>query len=190
MGLFDNVDFNDIVESFTDIGGFVVVLPFLLIFAVSFAILRKIRLFGDNKNVDAIIGLILAAFLVSATSVVELLADFLPRVSMIILVLLMLILVIGIFTGGSQWKGGWLLLGALVAVVAVVWALGAAADWDVPLVEDITEQDIGTLIVIGVFVLVIWLIVREPGQASDKKSFGQVLKDWGESLKGGSGSGS
>ena len=57
-----------------------------------------------------------------------------------------------------------LLLGVVVAIVAVLWALGAAADWNVPLVEEITEQDIGTLIVIGVFVLVIWMIVREPGE--------------------------
>jgi len=183
MALFDNVDFNDIINSFSDVGGFDVVLPFILVFAVTFAVLRKIKLFGENKNVDAIVSLILAAFLISATEIVNVLVGFLPRVSMIVLVLLMLILVVGIFSGGSEWGGGWLFFGAIVAIAAVLWALGAAADWNVPLVEDITEQDIGTLIVIGVFVLVIWLIVREPGQG--RNSIGSFIDKAVAGLKGG-----
>src|SRR3989344_4760198 len=111
MALFENIDFNDVVGSFSDVGGFDVVLPFLLVFAVTFAVLRKIKLFGENKNVDAIVSLILAAFLVSSTRIIEVLVGFLPRVSMIVLVLLMLILVVGIFSGGSEWGGGWLFIG-------------------------------------------------------------------------------
>jgi|SRR3989344_1750649 len=184
MALFENVDFNSVIDSFADIGGFDVVLPFILVFAVVFAILRKIRLFGDNKNVDAIVSLILAAFLISSTEIVNILTGFLPRVSMIVLVLLMLILVVGIFSGGSEWGGGWLFIGAIVAIGAVLWALGAAADWDVPLIEEMTEQDVGTLIVIGVFVLVIWLIVREPGQGGQGKSIGNRFEDLVKGLTG------
>ncbi|MBS3151427.1 hypothetical protein J4443_03560 [Candidatus Woesearchaeota archaeon] len=183
MALFENIDFNDVVGSFADVGGFDVVLPFLLVFAVTFAILRKIRLFGENKNVDAIVSLILAAFLVSSTAIVEVLVGFLPRVSMIVLVLLMLILVVGIFSGKSEWGGGWLFWGAVVGIISVIWALGAAADWDVPLVGEMTEQDVGTLIVVGVFVLVIWLIVREPG--GDKKSLGDRFENLVKGLTGG-----
>jgi hypothetical protein len=191
MALFENLDFNNLVDDFADVGGFDVVLPFLLIFAVTFAILSKINLFGAGKqgrNVNAIVSLILGIFLTSATDAVNLLKDFLPRVSMIILVLLMLILVVGIFSGGSEWGGGWLFLGAVVSIIAVLWALGAAADWDVPLVEDIEEQDVGTLIVIGVFVLVIYLIVRDPGDGTGD-GFGETLKKWGQSLKSNSSGG-
>lgn len=184
MALFENVDFNSVVESFADVGGFDVVLPFILVFAVTFAVLRKIKLFGDNKRVDAIVSLVLAAFLVSATGIVEVLIGFLPRVSMIVLVLLMLILVVGLFSGGSEWGGGWLFLGAVVAILSVLWALGAAADWDVPLVGEITEQDVGTLIVVGVFVLVIWLIVREPND-KNKSTVGGFIDNLVKGLKPG-----
>src|SRR3989338_7636256 len=136
MALFENVDFNSVIDSFADIGGFDVVLPFILVFAVVFAILRKISLFGENKNVDAIVSLILAAFLISSTEIVNILTGFLPRVSMIVLVLLMLILVVGIF------------------------------------------------FVIGVFVLVIWLIVREPGQGGQGKSIGNRFEDLVKGLTG------
>ncbi len=182
MALFENVDFNDIVNSFANVGGFDVVLPFLLVFAVTFAVLRKIQLFGANKNVDALVSFILAAFLVSATEIVDVLVGFLPRVSMIVLVLLMLILVVGIFSGGSEWGGGWLFIGAIVAILAVLWALGAAADWNVPLVGEITEQDVGTLIVVGVFVLVIWLIVRDPGD-KNKSTVGGFIDSLVKGLK-------
>ena len=180
MAVFENIDFNNLVESFADVGGFEVVLPFLLVFAVTFSVLEKIKLFGENKRVDAIVSLILAAFLVSATDLVQVLIGFLPRVSMIVLVLLMMILVVGLFSGKSEWGGGMLFLGAVVAILAVLWALGAAADWDVPLIGEITEQDVGTLIVVGVFVLVIWLIVREPGEKG-KGSFFDLFEGW---LKG------
>ncbi len=184
MALFENIDFNDIVDSFSDVGGFEVILPFLLVFAVTFAILRKIKLFGENKNVDAIVSFILAAFLVSSTAVVNILTGFLPRVSMIVLVLLMLILVVGIFSGGSEWGGGWLFFGAVIAILSVLWALGAAAEWNVPLVGEITEQDVGTLIIVGVFVLVIWLIVREPSDKS-KPSAVNFLENLVKGLKPG-----
>ncbi|MEK6856808.1 MAG: hypothetical protein AABX49_02215 [Nanoarchaeota archaeon] len=186
MALFENIDFNDIVESFSDVGGFDVILPFILVFAVTFAVLRKIKLFGENKNVDAIVSLILAAFLVSSTTIVNVLTGFLPRVSMIVLVLLMLILVVGIFSGGSEWGGGWLFVGAIIAILSVLWALGAAAEWDVPLVGEITEQDVGTLIVVGVFVLVIWLIVREPND-KNKSSAVNFLENIVKGLKPGTG---
>ena len=186
MAVFENIDFNNLVETFADVGGFDVVLPFLLVFAVTFAVLRKIKLFGENKNVDAIVSLILAAFLVSSTRIIEVLVGFLPRVSMIVLVLLMLILVVGIFSGGSEWGGGWLFIGAIVAILAVLWALGAAADWDVPLVGEITEQDVGTLIIVGVFVLVIWLIVREPVD-KNRSSVGGFIDSLVRGLKPGSG---
>lgn len=179
MALFENIDFNSAVEGFADVGGFNVILPFLLVFAVTFAVLRKIQLFGDNKRVDAIVSFIMAAFLVSATGIVDVLIGFLPRVSMIVLVLLMLILVVGVFSGRSDWGGGFLTIGAIIAILAVLWALGAAADWEVPLVGEITEQDVGTLIVVGVFVLVIWLIVREPDNSnSNKPSIFETMEKW------------
>ena len=73
-------------------------------------------------------------------------------------------------------------IGAIVAILAVLWALGAAADWNVPLVGEITEQDVGTLIVVGVFVLVIWLIVRDPGD-KNKSTVGGFIDSLVKGLK-------
>ena len=187
MGIFDNVDFYSILDSFTDIGGFDIILPFLLIFAVTFALLQKIKLFGEEekaKKINAIVSFVLAFFLIAQTDLVLLLQSFLPKISMIIVVLLMLLLVVGIFTKNTNWDGGWLLLGAVVAIVAVIWAIGASAGWDVPLIDEITEGDIGVLISLGVFILVIWLIVKDPGEKGESKGIGEALEGFVRGLKG------
>ncbi|MAG45213.1 MAG: hypothetical protein CMH63_00365 [Nanoarchaeota archaeon] len=178
MGVFGDIDLRNIVEGSQDAGVFDVLLPFLLVFAVIFAVLQKIELFGkDNKGkkVDGVVSLIMAAFLVSQTELVTILQGFLPRISMAIVVLLMLLLVVGVFTRNSDWQKGMLLVGVLVSIGLVLWAIGAAAGWDVPFVDSITDQDIAVLLMVGVFILVIYLIVKEPGDSSGGGGLDKVL---------------
>jgi|SRR3990167_5139384 len=168
MAVFDNLDLNEVLESFADIGGFNIVLPFLLIFAVTFAILQKIKLFGEedkSKRVNGIVSFVLALFLISQQELVEIMLQFLPRVSMIVLVFLMLLLVVGIFKGNAAWSEWLLGLGVVAAIASVLWAIGASAGWNVPLLDDFTDGDIGVLLSIGVFILVIWLVVKEPKES-------------------------
>ena len=185
MALFDNLNFNNMIDRFAEIGGYDVILPFLLVFAVTFAILQKIGLFGDEKkgrNVNLIVSLIFAFFLVSSTTAVEIIQGFLPRVSLIVIVLLMLLLVIGIFTKSSTWSSPALGIGVFVAIIAILWAIGASAGWNVPWIEEITDQDIGVLLTLGVFILVIWLIVKEPKEGGS--NIGTSLENLINSFKG------
>ena len=167
---------------FEGMGGFDIILPFLLIFSITFAVLKKMDLFGDNKQVNVIVSVVMGIFLVAQRTVVETIQQFLPRVSMIILVLLMLLLVAGIFGAGSAWQGAALTIAAIVGVLAVLWALGASYGWNVPLVEEFTRRDVATLIVVGIFVLVIWLIVRDKddGQA---EGLMEILDKIGNQIK-------
>ena len=190
MGVFTGVDFYAMFNWLENVGAFDIVLPFLLVFAITFALLQKINLFGkddnDNKGkrISAIVAVVMAFFLVSQTTLVDLIKDFLPRVSMIILVLLMLLLVVGVFVKSSEWGDNLLSIGVVVSILLVIWAIGAAAGWNVPLIDQITEQDIAVLLMVGVFVLVIWLIVRKPGNAGDDGGISKFLK--GLIKKGGS----
>jgi hypothetical protein len=179
MAVFGDIDLREIVEGSQDAGVFDVLLPFLLVFAVVFAVLQKIQLFGTEakgKKVDGVVSLIMAAFLVSQTELVGILQGFLPRISMVIVVLLMLLLVVGVFTRNSDWQQGMLLVGVIIAIGLVIWAIGASAGWDVPFVEQITEQDIAVLLMVGVFVLVIYLIVKEPSPSGGDGGIDKVLK--------------
>jgi hypothetical protein len=161
----ENIDFVGFISWFEGIGGFDVILPFLLIFAVTFAIFDKVNLLGDKKNIHVVVSVILAFFLVIQRDAVLILQGFLPRVSMIVLSLIMLLLVMGTFGFGfgSSWQG----LSVVVAIVGVIWALGASTGWNVPGLDFFTDQDIAILLILGVFVLVIWFVVRDSGDNSN-----------------------
>ena len=178
MAVFDNFDLNNVLESFADIGGFNIVLPFLLIFAVTFAILQKIKLFGEedkSKRVNGIVSFVLALFLIAQQELVDIMLQFLPRVSMIVLVFLMLLLVVGVFKRDAEWSEWLLGLGVIAAIASVLWAIGASAGWNVPLLDDFTEGDIGVLLSLGVFILVIWLVVKEPSEPGNRKGLLELL---------------
>lgn len=157
----ESIDLVGFISWFESIGGFDVILPFLLIFAIVFAILDKTNLFGQNKrNINTIISIILAFFLIMQRDVVFLLQEFLPRVSMLIITLIMILIVIGTFGFGigENWKG----LSAIIGIVGVLWAYGASVGWNVPALDYFTDQDVAVLLIIGIFLLVIWFIVKEP----------------------------
>jgi len=185
--VFEGVNFYNWLNWFEGVGGFDIILPFLLIFTITFAILQKIKLFGNDtkaRKVDMVVGLIIGFFLVMQQGLVQVIQGFLPRVSMLILVFLMVLLVVGIFAGGSEWGGSISGLAVIVSIIGVLWAIGASLKWNVPFLDLFTEQDIAVIIVICVFVLVIWLIVKEPG--ADNKGLGKSLESLGRAVKGGS----
>ena len=156
--------FRGVINFFDSIGLFDVVLPFLLVFTLVFALMEKVGLFGKNKkNIHVIVALVAAAFVVAQPDIVFLIRGFIPNVSMFILIILMGLLVMGMFglTGDTKWSWG---IAVIVAVVAILWSLSAATSaYYLPFYDLLTSQDIAWLIAIGVFILVIWLIVKEPG---------------------------
>ena len=178
--VFENIDFVNFISWFEGIGGFDIILPFLLIFAITFAILDKIGIF-EKANINTVIAVISAFFLVMQRSAVELIQNFLPRVSMVVLTIIMLLLVVGAFgfgLGESTWQG----LSVIVAIASIIWALGASLNWDVPWLDWFTEQDVAILMIVGIFILVIWLIVRE--KPENKPGFFKTLGDSIQKLGG------
>lgn len=177
----ENIDFVGFISWFESIGGFDIILPFLLMFAIVFAILDKIKLFGDKKNINAVVSIIVAFFLVVQQDMVFLIQQFIPRVSMLILTLILILLVAGTFGFGvgENWKG----LSVIIAIAGVLWALGASLGWNVPALDYFTDQDVAVLLVIGIFILVIWFIVKEPptaGQDGVGKKIWDFLKGFGQ----------
>lgn len=174
----ESIDFVSFISWFDGIGGFDIILPFLLIFAVSFAVLDKIQLFGEKKQVNIIVAIILGFFLVIQQDAVLILQGFLPRISMLVLTLIMLLLVAGAL-GFGELGEGWKGLSVVIAIIGVIWALGASVGWDVPAVDLFSDQDIAILLIIGVFILVIWFIVRTPGDGTSGgfKGFMKGLND-------------
>lgn len=105
-----------------------IILPFILIFTLVFAILEKTNLLGKDKHqINAIIGFVIAAILISFTKYVSWLQDF-----TIFLVIGLFIIFVALLLYGFIWgeTGGDMLAKAvglkwtlgIAALVAVIWA--------------------------------------------------------------------
>ena len=80
------------MNNLESLGFYDVALPFILIFTLIFAILQKIKIFGENsKNFNAIIALSMALLVVRQVSIVEIMNQFLPQVSLIALVFVVIL---------------------------------------------------------------------------------------------------
>jgi len=91
------------LEFFRDFGVFDVILPFLLVFTVVFAILQKTKILGDNKpNLDAMVAFVIGMLVVAATKVVSLINDSLPQVMILVVVGLSFLLMLGIFANPGK----------------------------------------------------------------------------------------
>ncbi len=177
----------ELLANWESIGFFSIALPFLLIFTLAFATLQKTQILGTgSKNFNAIVSFIIGALAVRSPDVILLIQRFLPNVSMFIVIALMLLLLIGIFAGGSftGFTGGSLLVVAIISFIFVGWALTADSLFAPYWLQDLFFlQDIGSLTLIGGFALAIWLVTHTPGRTR------APISEWLNWFTGGRGGG-
>jgi len=78
-----------------------VVLPFVLVFVIVFAILQRTQILGkDKKQIDAIVSFIFALIFIGVPSVVGVAVSIIPIIALIIIILLAFMLMWG-FVGGK-----------------------------------------------------------------------------------------
>ena len=151
-----------------------VLLPFMLIFTIVFAVLQKTKILGDGKkNLNTILSLTLALMVViphvtnsypAGTDIVKIMNDALPRVSLLVVAIIMLIIMVGIFYPEGYSFGAWSSLAAVVGIIGLIWIFGGSLGWFQNwswFVNTFGEETITVAIVIIVFALVIWFVTGE-----------------------------
>ena len=118
-------------------GFFDIVLPFILVFAIIYALLDKTKILGkeDKKNVNALVAFAIGLFVVAATNVVTILRDALPLITLVLVVLLSFMLLVGTFHGDKEfsyfteskfWR--WFL--SIVLLISVLFIFGNFVETD------------------------------------------------------------
>ncbi|MFO8015939.1 MAG: hypothetical protein R6U32_02450 [Candidatus Woesearchaeota archaeon] len=184
MGVFDRA-----ILQLESLGLTDVLLPFLLVFTIVYAVLHKSKILGeDKKNFNVILALIMALAVViphvtrpgAPYDVVEIINKALPQVSLLIILVIMVLLIVGIFGVGPMWEGSKVSgIVAIVAFAAVVYIFGNAANfWDtITWLNWLDNPDTQALIVvILVFALIVWFITKEPGKAAGEGFMDSVGK--------------
>jgi phosphoglycerol transferase MdoB-like AlkP superfamily enzyme len=110
-----------------------VILPFLLIFVIVYAILDKTKILGDKRDINAVVSLVFALATVglpSAFGAVDIIIKLIPVISVIMVIILAFMLTYG-FVGGTKagalsdpWHVFFAILIGLSLLGAVAWATG------------------------------------------------------------------
>jgi len=115
----------DVLNQWQQIGVFSYVLPFLLIFAVVFAIISKTKIGEGNKAVSAIIAMAVGLLSLQFDLVPTFFATIFPRVGVGIAIILAVIILLAVFYGGDVGHMKW--VGYIAAIGVPIWAL---VNWD------------------------------------------------------------
>ena len=180
-----------------------VILPFILIFTLVFAVLQKTKILGTEvddktpkKNFNAVVAFVMAmaAIIPHVTGtypygadIVDIINTALPNVSVVMIAVLMALLIIGVF--GAKVRlfgeiGGW---AVIIAFVMVIVIFGSAAQWyNLPIwLNFLNNSDTQALIIVAlVFAILIWFITKDDSKKDKGDSFGtkfgQLLEDKGK----------
>ena len=116
-----------------------VLLPFLLIFTIVFAVLQKTNIMGqDKKNINVILSLTLGLLVVIPhvthsyppdADIVDIMNHALPQVSLLIVALMLLIIMVGIFYPTQYGAGSWTGIATVIGLVGLIWIFGASIGW-------------------------------------------------------------
>jgi len=189
--------FVNAIESMENWGLTDVLLPFLLIFTIMFAILQKTKILGeDKKNFNVIIALVIALTVVIPHvtgsyppdgDIVSIMNSALPNISIVVVAIVMLLILIGILGGEASWMGGslsgWI---AIIALLIVLFIFGKAANWYESWprwlwwLEDPDTQAL--VVIILIFGIIIWWVTKEPSEKGEKW---KLFSDIGDFFKGG-----
>ena len=116
-------------------GIFSYLLPFLLIFALVNGILTRIKIFKDNKAINAIIALVVGFMALQFPMVPQFFSEIFPRLGIGLAIILIILILVGIFIDPDEKGIMYVLLGIgvvifIVILVQTAGALGwSSGDW-------------------------------------------------------------
>jgi hypothetical protein len=152
-----------------EIGIMDVILPFILVFTIVFAILQKTKILGHDdtnekkpkKNFNAVIALVMGLAVVvphitgsyptPGSDIVNIINSALPNISIVLIAVIMMLLMIGVFGGEvnifKSGIGGW---AVAFAILATFFIFGSAAHWwELPIyLQFMMDSDTQALVII------------------------------------------
>jgi hypothetical protein len=148
-------------------GGFSYVIPFLLIFAVIFAILEKSHILGENKMIMSIVATSIGLLALQYDQVSTFFAIIFPRFGIGLSVFLVLLIMLGFFYSEDLTKGKVAWIGWVVGIGVALWSLSSWDAWSGDFGGWFSDY-IYALIILAVLVTVIFVTAKS-GKEDGKK---------------------
>ncbi len=183
--------FRGIIEFFDQVGLYDVVLPFLLVFAIVFAILEKTKVFGmeevdgkkyTRKNINAIVAFVIAFLVVASSQLVDILTTVSAYTVILLMVSVLFLLLVGSFVKegeGVFLEGGWKVFFMIIMFIGIVLIFLSAiktergeswleVGWDW-ISGGRTSNAIGSIVLLLIIILFMVYIVKEPKKPDSKE---------------------
>jgi len=177
--------FRQVLDFFDKIGLFDVVLPFLLVFTIVFAILEKTKVLGTEdiegkrytkKNLNAIASFVIAFLVVASSQLVEIITKVSSNAVVVLFLSVLFLLLVGSFHKEGEpifLEGGWKVVFMIIVFLAIVGIfLDAIKSPDgrtwLQRLGDFTgsggDELAGSIILLTLVVLFIVYAVKEPSK--------------------------
>ncbi|MFH2028105.1 MAG: hypothetical protein ABIJ08_03130 [Nanoarchaeota archaeon] len=180
--------FRGVIEFFGEIGLYDVVLPFLLVFTIVFAIFEKTRILGTEeidgkmyprKNLNAMVGFVIAFFVIASAELVEIITKVSSNVVILLMASVLFLLLVGSFMKEDKegfWlqERSWQIFFMVIMFIGILLIFLDALNWlDVLwgwMARGTGGNAIGAIILLIIIIFFMWYVVKEP---ETKKSSGK-----------------
>ena len=178
--------FRGVIEFFGELGIYDVVLPFLLVFTIVFAILEKTKVLGldeidgkkyTKKNLNSMASFVISFFVVASTKLVSAINEALANIVLLLLLVVFFLVLIGsFFKEGEEvvLEKGWRTFFMTILFIGIVLIFLNALDWLSPFWDYLTDHWetswVGSLILIIVILLFMWYITKNTENTGEKSS--------------------
>jgi hypothetical membrane protein len=185
--------FGGVIGFMMRLGVYDVILPFLLIFTIMYAILEKTKVFGTEKvgdteitrrNINAMVAFVTAFLVLASSGIIEIFNKALPRIMVLLVIAVMYLMLIGVFWNekeelklSSKWKTFFMII-MFIGVVLVFagsietdsgeswleWLFNyIAANWNSTTVSSIVLL----IIIVG---LIMWITANDKPKTGSSES--------------------
>ncbi len=157
----------DVLNTWNELGIFSYILPFVLIFAIVFALLEKTEVLGKNKAIKVILSVSIALLSLQFDMVSVFFANIFPKFGIGLAIFLVLVILLGFFYKPDETKGmpfKW--VGWVVGLGIVIWAISSWGFWatDVGFWGWFNDYFWSLLIFGGLIGLIVWAVSDKGGK--------------------------
>ena len=176
--------FGNVIVFLEKLGVYDIILPFLLVFTVVYAIFERTRVFGTEeiegvkyakKNLNAMVAFVIAFLVIASSQLVAIINEGLSKVVLLLLIMISFLLLIGTFFSEGEeviLEGGWrtffmviMFIGVLLIFLSAIKTV-AGKSW-LSFIIDYLKVNFGStgvsaLILVIIIIIFMVYIVRDP----------------------------
>ncbi len=178
--------FRGIITFMDRLGIYDVILPFLLVFTIVFAILEKTKILGiekvdgketTKKNIDAMVAFVVAFLVIASTQLVRVINEVMANVVLLLILAISFLLLVGVFFGDKEFTldkyPKWVTFFMVLMFIGVVIIFLNAMDWLKfiwILFENWNTEWAATIFFFAIVLGFMWYVVADHKSSGEKKS--------------------